>query len=460
MDSHYNLIVIGSGPAGEKGAAQAAYFGKRVALVECGGILGGAACNTGTLPSKTLRETALTLSAFRSRELYGLDLSLRRQVTVQDLMLRESAVTSTERLEIANNIRRHQVELVSGTGRFVGPNEVAVQAADGRESVLTADKLLVATGSVPRRPSRFPFDDPRIWDSDLVLNMERLPRRLAVVGAGVIGCEYACIFAALGVNVFLVDGRERILPFIDADLCTVLQARMGALGVTFLLGKSVVACEPGKGEVRLDLDEESIRVDAVLVAAGRTGNVDSLDLPKAGIETNGSGFIVVNEHFQTANPDVYAAGDVVGFPALASTSMEQARMAMVHAFDLKYKKTVARVLPLALYTIPEVATAGETEMSLLEKGIDYVAGRAYYDRNARGKIIGDRDGLLKLLFHRSNMRLLGVGVVGEMASEIVHVGLIALMTDATDDLFIETCFNYPTLGQLYKYATYDALQQR
>jgi NAD(P) transhydrogenase len=459
MSAQYDLVVIGSGPAGEKGAAQAAYFGKSVALVEREDALGGTACNTGTLPSKTLRETALTLSAFRSRELYGLDLSLRREATVHDLLLREHAVTSMERLEIANNVKRHEVDLYRGSGSFAGPNTVVVDSG-GEETELEADKVLIATGSVPRRPEMYPFDHLCVWDSDLILNLERIPKRMAVVGAGVIGCEYACVFAALGVQVHLVHDRERFLPFLDEDLRALLQGRMGALGITFVLGKPVLACEPGPGGISLQLPGESLTVDAVLVASGRRGNSDGLNLEAAGITAKDSGYIPVNEHFQTANPDVYAAGDVVGFPALASTSMEQARMAVVHAFDLKYKKSVARVLPLAVYTIPEVAAAGETEMSLREKGIDYVVGRAHYDRNARGKIIGDRDGMLKLLFDRSDMTLLGVGVVGEMASELVHVGLMALMMSAQGELFIETCFNYPTLGQLYKYATYDALQQR
>jgi len=460
MNERYDLVVIGSGPAGEKGAAQAAYFGKRVALVEREDALGGAACNTGTLPSKTLRETAVTLSAFRSRDLYGLDLSLRRQVTVQDLLLREGAVKSTERLEIANNIKHHQIDLFRGAGSFLGPNEIRVSTDENQKTVLVSDKFLIATGSAPRRPALFPLEDARVWDSDEILNLERMPRRMAVVGAGVIGCEYACVFAALGVQVYLIHDREHILSFLDRDVCTVLQGRMGALGVTFLLGDRVIGCESMKRGIRLELPSLSLLADAVLVAAGRRGNVDGLNLEAVGIRPTESGFIGVNEHFQTENPHIYAAGDVIGFPALASTSMEQARMAMVHAFDLQYKKSVARVLPLAIYTIPEVATAGETETSMLEKGVEYVVGRAYYDRNARGKIIGDRDGMLKLLFRQADMKLLGVSVVGEIASEIVHVGLIALMADAGSDLFIETCFNYPTLGQLYKYATYEAMQQK
>jgi NAD(P) transhydrogenase len=460
LNERYDLVVIGAGPAGEKGAAQAAYFGKRVALIERDDALGGAACNTGTLPSKTLRETAVTLSAFRSRDLYGLDLSLRRQITVQDLLLRESAVKATERLEIAANIKRHEIELFTGEASFLGPNAVEVMREGAEPRVLEYEKCLIATGSAPRRPHLFPFEDARIWDSDEVLNLDAMPRRMAVVGGGVIGCEYACVFAALGVQVQLIHDRQEILSFLDRDICAVLQARMGALGVTFILGDRVTGCDSTQRGVKLRLSEKELRVDAVLVAAGREGNVHGLNLEAAGIRAGKGGIISVNENFQTEQPHIYAAGDVIGFPALASTSMEQARMAMVHAFDLGYKKSVASVLPLAIYTIPEVAMAGETEKTLLAKGVEYVVGRSYYDRNARGKIIGDRDGLLKLIFGLSDMKLLGVSVVGEIASEVVHVGLIGLMVDADHQLFIETCFNYPTLGQLYKYATYDAMQQR
>jgi NAD(P) transhydrogenase len=352
------------------------------------------------------------------------------------------------------------VDLHRGVGSFTGPHTVRVRNSAGVDTILKSEKVLIATGSSPRRPEMYPFEHKCVWDSDMILNLGQIPRRMAVVGAGVIGCEYACIFAALGVDVHLIHDRERFLHFFDPDLCAVLQSGMGELGVTFVLGKAVLSCKATGEGVTLELPGESLAVDAVLVASGRRGNSDNLNLEAAGITPTETGHITVNDQFQTDNPDVYAAGDVIGFPALASTSMEQARMAMVHAFDLKYKKSVARVLPLAVYTIPEVAAAGETEMSLREKGVDYVAGKAYYDRNARGKIIGDRDGVLKLLFDRADMSLLGVGVVGEMASELVHVGLVALMMHAESDLFIETCFNYPTLGQLYKYATYDALQQR
>ncbi len=454
-------MVIGGGPAGEKGAVQAAYFGKRVALIEREKVPGGTACNTGTLPSKTLRETAVTLSGFRSRGLYGLDLSLRREVTVQDLLVREQAVVANERLEITNNLQRHGVDVYEGVGSFVDAHTVRIAHEEDDPVLLEAEMVLVATGSSPNRPSAFSFEHPRIWDSDEVLHLDFMPRSMIVVGGGIIGCEYACIFAALGVRVSLIDGQLELLPFLDRDVAAVLQTGMSNLGIAFVMGQRVSECEARDDAVTIGLTNgPSMDADAVLVAAGRRSNTSDLNLESAGVVLGRNGIVPVNEHYQTQQPHIYAAGDVVGFPSLASTSMEQARLAIVHAFDLKYKRSVAPVLPYAIYTIPEVAMAGETEKKLRDDGVDYVVGRAQYDHNARGKIIGDRTGMLKLIFRTEDMHLMGVSVVGEMASEIVHVGLVALMAGADHQLFVETCFNYPTLGQLYKYATYDAMQQR
>jgi NAD(P) transhydrogenase len=424
----FDLVVIGSGPAGEKGAAQAAYFGKRVALVERQPAFGGAAANTGTLPSKTLRETSLTLSGFRNRGLYGVDLSLRRQATVRDLMRREAAMVGTERERI-----RH----------------------------LRAEVVLIATGSSPRRTGLFAFDDPRIFDSDEILTLERIPRSLAVVGGGVIGSEYASTFAALGVDVTLIEGRDRLLPFLDGEIAATLRRGMEHLGICFRMPATVAGCDCGGDSATLRLESgETVTADAVLVSAGRVSNTAALHLEAAGILRGEHGLVEVDENFRTSAPNVYAAGDVIGFPGLASTSMEQARLAMVHAFDLRYKKALASVLPYGLYTIPEVSMAGETEESLVRKGIDYVAGRATYQQNARGQIIGDPDGMLKLLFAHKDMELLGVHVIGEQATELVHVGLTAILAGKGADLFIETCYNYPTLTEMYKYATYDAMGKR
>jgi NAD(P) transhydrogenase len=460
-DHDYDLVVLGSGPAGEKGAAQAAYFGKRVAIVERERELGGAAANTGTLPSKTLRETALMLSGFKSRGHGGVDLSIQREVTVQDFLHGERRVKANERARIEWNLERHDIERVSGCGRFVEPHVVRVESSDGSTRDLDAAVVLVATGSAPLRPDTFPWGGPRVLDSDTILDIEFMPRRLVVVGGGVIGSEYACTFAALGVEVDLVDGRDVLLGFLDPEISAILKERMQALGIRFHAPDRVVGCTDDPDCVRVLLDSgEMLHADAVLVAAGRQSNTEELRLDVPGVELGTRGLVKVDEHYRTSAPHVYAAGDVVGFPALSSTSMEQARLAMVHAFDLGYKKDVAPILPYGIYTIPEVAMAGESEASLQEKGIDHVVGRASYGRNARGDIIGDRDGFLKLLFAREDMRLLGVHVIGEAATELVHVGLMALLTEATSETFIRACFNYPTLGELYKYATYDAMGAR
>jgi NAD(P) transhydrogenase len=453
-DAPYDLVVIGSGPAGEKGAAQAAYFGKRVALVEREPVLGGAAANTGTLPSKTLRETALTLSGFRARGLYGVDLSLRREATVKDFLHRERHVVDAERARVGANLDRHRIETFTGAAAFVDPHTVR---AGG--STLKAGVVLIATGSSPRRPAEFPAAHPHIYDSDTILRLDVMPKRLIVVGGGVIGCEYACMFAALGVEVSLIDGRDVLLPFLDRELSLALKEALVRLGVKVSTDK-VKACR-SDASLRLELASgATLEADAVLVAAGRTSNTGELNLAAAGLATGERGLLEVDAQYRTKVPHIYAAGDVIGFPALASTSMEQARLAMVHAFDLKYKTDLAPVLPYGIYTIPEVAMAGETEESLKAKKVDYVVGRARYDQNARGIIIGDAHGFLKLIFRRDDMKLLGVHVIGEIASEISHIGLTALMAGAGCDLFIRTCYNYPTLGDLYKYAAYDAMGRR
>ena len=375
----YDLIVLGSGPAGEKGAAQAAYFGKHVAMVECAEQLGGASTNTGTLSSKTLRETALALSQFRSRDLYGLDLAVKRDATVQDFLYHERQVTAAERERIEANLRNHRIDLYRGLGMFASPVSVRIVGDGGGIEILEAEVILIATGSAPVRPPQFPYNDPRVWDSDEIVNLEFMPKRLAVVGGGVIGCEYACTFAALGVEVYLIDGRTELLDFLDRDMCAVLCGGMSDLGVNFVLGEKVAECDCDRDPIALTLSSgKTLEVDAVLVAAGRQANTADLSLAAAGLEADERGRLAVDDHFQTTVPGIYAAGDVIGFPALASTSMEQARLAMVNAFDLKYKKSAVPILPMGVYTIPEVSTAGETEASLLEKRVPFVIGRALY----------------------------------------------------------------------------------
>jgi NAD(P) transhydrogenase len=326
------------------------------------------------------------------------------------------------------------------------------------ERRVRGDVVLIATGSVPTRPAGVPFDDPRVHDSDEILAMARLPHSLAVVGAGVIGCEYATIFAALGIRVTLIDGRERLLGFLDGEVADRLRLQMQLLGIDVRLRESVVGYDTDGDGIGLELKAgDTLRAEAVLIAAGRVANVAGLELERAGVAVNDRGLLTVNERYQTAVPHVYAAGDVIGFPALASTSMEQARVAMVHAFDLKYKTEVAPIFPLAVYTIPEIAMVGETEESCRQKNLDYCVGRALYRSNARGQITGDLGGELKLVFRYPDKTLLGVHVIGEIAAELVHVGLMVLQTGGTIDAFINTVFNYPSLGDAYKYAAYDGL---
>ena len=449
---HYDLLVIGSGPAGEKGAAQAAYFGKRVALVERAAELGGAAANTGTLPSKTLRETSLYLSGFRQRGLYGVSVHVQASVSAQDFLHRQQVVAETERARIEANLEHHKVTRYQGFASFVDANTVEVNGQH-----LRADVILIATGSHPFRPPLFPFGDPRVFDSDTILKLGAIPKSMLVAGGGVIGCEYACLFAALGLKVTLVEGRDRLLGFLDTEIGDALTASMRKMGIDVLLNESIEAVEAAASlNVKLK-SSPTVAVESLLAATGRSGNTAGMNLEAIGLKPNSRGQLDVNEHYQTAVPNIYAAGDVIGFPALASTSMEQARVAMVHAFDLKYKTAIATILPLGIYTIPECSQAGETEETLRKAGVPHVVGRARFAQNARGHIIGDQDGFLKLVFRAEDMRLAGVAVIGEQASELVHVGLAALQMGATADLFIQMCFNYPTLSEAYKYATYEAL---
>jgi NAD(P) transhydrogenase len=458
--AHYDLVVIGSGPAGEKGAAQAGYFKKKVALVEWRQVLGGAGGTTGTLPSKTLRETALYLSGFRQRGLFGVEMNLSHRAGVRDLLFRERAVAQEESVRVVQNMASHKVDVFQGKGRLLDAHTILVRRP-GSEETLTADVVLVATGSRPLHPPIFPFGAKGVFDSDTILQMEEVPHSLVVVGGGVIGCEYACTFAALGIPVTLVEPRSPLLNFLDSEMSQRLEERMSDLGVRFKLPDAVETVEVEDGRITLGLKSGgTLQSAAVLVAMGRAANSRGLGLEESGVVFGERDRIIVNGHFQTSAPNIYAAGDVIGFPALASTAMEQARVGMAHAFSLYPKEALAPTLPYGLYTIPELSMAGETEESLKKAGVPYVVGRASYATNARGQIIGDGGGFLKLIFRREDMKLLGVHVLGESASELVHIGLTAILLGGTAQLFIETCYNYPTLSETYKYATYNALAMR
>lgn len=457
----YDLIVIGSGPAGEKGAAQAAYFGKTVALIEKESVLGGTAANTGTIPSKTLRETALYLSGFQQRNLFGVNLSLKDKVTVPDFLFRERLVKESERNRIGENLKRHGIDLYSGLASFVDTHSLSIQPKNSPQVTIQADTVLIATGSYPFHPPVFPFHDFRVYDSDTILSLHEIPATMLIVGGGVVGCEYCCMFSALGIEVTLVENNARLMRFLDYELSDSLQSRIEMMGIRLEMPDSVISVNTEGKQLKVELRTgRTLETDTILVATGRNGNVEDLNLDQIGIDTDGRGRILVNEIYQTSLPHVYAAGDVIGFPALASTSMEQAPVAMVHAFDLRYKPQLARILPYGIYTIPECSMAGETEQSLAAKEIAYVVGKASYIQNPRGLIIGEEKGFLKLLFKQDDMKLVGVHVIGEQATEIVHVGLTAMLLGAGADLFIESCYNYPTLTDMYKYTAYDALGQR
>jgi NAD(P) transhydrogenase len=455
--SHYDLVVIGAGPAGEKAAAQAAYFGKRVLIVEREAAPGGAAVHTGTLPSKTLRETALYLSGYRARDLYGIAVELASSATLQGLMSRKNAIAAAESDRFMTNFDRHKVEYVRGSGRFVDPRTVAITSATGERRV-SGEFFLIATGSKPHRPSDMDFTDPNIHDSDEILTIETLPASLTVLGGGVIGCEYACMFAALRTQVTLVDARPEILPFLDLEIVQRLRVAMQRLGIELIQGQRWKGVRRAGNAIETVLsDGRTLSSSDLLFAAGRTGASGDLGLDKAGVEPDSRGYIPVDAHFCTKVPHILAAGDIIGFPALASVSMEQGRVAVCHAFGFTYKKEVAATMPYGIYTIPEVSSFGETEESCKEKKIDYVAGRALFADNPRGKITGDLEGVTKLVIDANTRKVLGVHVIGERASELVHIGQTAVTLGATVDVFIDMVFNYPTLADSYKYAAYECL---
>lgn len=458
-DFDYDLLVIGGGPAGEKGAAQAAYFGHRVVLIEKQAQLGGACINTGTLASKTLRESALFLSGFKARQLYGLDATVKKDIPLSEFMYRKNVVQERERERAEENLRRHKIERLHGHASLLDGHSVLVGMAEGHERRISAKCILIATGSLPYRPGDVPFNPDTVFDSDTILLMNNLPHSMVIVGGGVIGCEYASLFAALGIQVILVDGRDRLLPFLDFEISDALMSRMRELGIE-------LATEDGLESARLDGKRVAVKLksgkevvtDSLLYAAGRSGNTAGLGLESLGIAVGKRGHVEVDPvTYRTKVPSVYAVGDVVGFPALASTSMEQGRIAVCHAFDLKYKTQLASLLPYGIYTIPEVSSLGESEESCKEKKIAYVVGKNRFGQHARGQIIGDLEGIIKLIIAAPSGKILGVHVIGEMASELVHVGMTAMHFGGGVDYFIQAVFNYPTLGDVYKYAAYDAL---
>jgi NAD(P) transhydrogenase len=458
---HFDLVVIGSGPAGEKGAAQAAYFGKRVCLIERAPKPGGAAVNTGTIPSKTLRETALYFSGLRQRGLYGVDLSIKRDITISDFMHHERSVIESEWKLIAENLERHGIICVQGTARFLDARTIEVTRFGTEPRHISGEVILIATGSSPMAPVGYEVDNQVVVDSDSLLTLERIPSSMVVVGGGVIGCEYACTFAALGVRVTIVNSRSRLLGHLDRDIGDALRQAMTArLGIDVRANVEVrsVTVDEDRAHVTLT-DDVELATDCVLVSTGRIGNSAGLDCRQIGVKCNDRGFIQVDRQYRTAAGNVYAAGDVIGFPALASTSMEQARVAVCNAFDLQYKRAVSETLPYGVWTIPEIATVGESEESLRIREAEYEVGRSSYRINPRGQILGDTDGFVKIIFDPGDQRVLGVTIVGENACELIHVGMSVIAMGASLDYFIQAAFNFPSLSDAYKYAAYDGLQR-
>lgn len=457
MTEKFDLIVIGGGPAGEKGAAKAAQYGKRVALIEREPYLGGAGINTGTVPSKTLRESALYFSGLRQRGLYGIDYSLKENLTIKDFMYRERRVVRKERKMIAEHIDEHNISLLHGEGSLKDKHTVIVKSSKD-EKEISGEIILIATGSSPHHPPEIPFDGKLIFDSDTILDMKQIPKKMVVVGGGVIGTEYASIFTALGIRVTLIEPKGRIVSFVDSEIGQRLMDQLLKLGIDFIFDDRMSSIEARKDHVRLTLEKGGNRdFDVALIAAGRQSNVQGLGLEQVGVNLGNRGLILVDENYRTSIPNIYAVGDVIGFPALASTSMEQARAAVVNAFDLKYKEKLAPFLPLAVYAIPEISAVGLTEDECKEKDIPYLIGRAYYEENARGQIIGDYSGMIKLVFSPTDKKLLGAHIIGEQASELIHIASHVMLKGDPIDAFIEAVYNFPTLSDSYQYAAYDGL---
>ena len=456
-NDHYDLIVIGSGPAGEQGAAHAAQAGKRVAMIERSANVGGAGIN-GTVPSKTLREAALYFSGLRQRGLFGIDYALKENLSVKDFMQRQHFAVENEQKSIEGNLQRHNITLIHGEASFKDAHTMQVTSPDGGETQISGDMILIATGSVPYNPPELSVDGKLVYDSDSILQMTHIPKTMAIVGAGVIGTEYASLFSALGVQVMLIEPRERVLPFVDTEMIHRLRDQLTLMGVKFALGSKVTAVELKDDHVQLTIDREKVMTfDVVLSATGRQGNVKALRLDQVGIEADERGIITVNERFQTSVPNIYAAGDVIGFPALASASMEQGRVAMVNAFDPNSKHYMTEILPLSIYAIPEISMVGVTEDECMAKQTPYVIGRGYFKNNPRGQIIGDMSGMVKLIFSPHNKMLLGVHIIGEQASELIHIGAHVMMAGGTINSFIQAIYNYPTLASLYKNAAIDGM---
>ena len=457
MTQHFDFIVIGSGPAGRRAAIQAAKIDKSVLVVDKGHRVGGVSVHTGTIPSKTLRETVLNLSGWRERGFYGRAYRVKENLTAKDLLNRLHITLNHEVEVLEHQFNRNRVQTLHGTACFVDPNTIEVTSEDGEISQYSADKFLLAVGTKPFRPDDIPFDGERILDSDQILDLPDIPKSMVVIGAGVIGIEYATIFSALDVAVTVVEPRSTFLDFIDRELIDVFTNMLRDRGVSMRLGAKATEVHRREhgAEVVLE-DGRTVRTDLVLFAAGRMGTTDSIGLDKCGIEVDHRGRIAADaKSFQCDTPHIYAAGDVIGFPSLASTSMEQGRIAACHAFGHNAHKP-PEYFPYGIYSVPEISTIGLTEEEVKERGIPYESGIARFRETSRGQILGIDTGMMKMLFSLKTRKLLGVHIVGEGATELIHIGQAVLNLSGTLEYFVENTFNYPTLAEAYKIAALDA----
>ena len=459
---HYDLVVIGSGPAGEKAAVNAAYFGYSVALVEKEKNFGGAGVQTGTIPSKTLKESALHFCGVYEKGIYGLDFSFSRQATVNDFMYREKIVSASIANEVHENLQRHEVDVYHGKATFKTSHRIEIVSKGESSTILEAENTLIATGSYPFHPNHIPFDGIRIHDSDTILSIKEFPGSMVIVGGGVIACEYATVYAAMGVKVSLINNRDTILGFTDKEISEALKMQMIEAGITFHDNSDVVAIEQqtSKDEPLIITLSAGVilTADMFLFAAGRNGNTKALKLENVGLTSGKRELIEVNKHYQTKVPHIYAVGDVIGFPALASTSMDQGRMAVAHMFKAGDLDHVSKVFPFGIYTIPEISMVGITEKEAKNSGIDYCVGRSHYKNVSRARIqMDDNIGFMKLIYDKKTMVVLGIHIIGQLATEIIHYGLTVVKDKRTVNDIISTIFNYPTLHDLYKYAAYDGL---
>lgn len=452
MEREVDLVVIGSGPAGQKGAIQGAKMGKKVIVVEKEPQVGGGCLYSGTIPSKSLRAAILDLTDFYKRSFYAKQ-APGGSVSINDLNYRLEKVIFQQRELLEKQFAKNKIEILQGTASFISPTTIELHDRIGKKScTISAKKFLIATGSSPRNPEAIPFDNERVLDSTRLLNISYLPKRMIVLGGGIIGSEYASFFAALGTEVIVVDKRDRLLPLLDAEIGKKLEEALSGFGLKMLNNKSVSHVERKGESVTVHFSEgDSVTGDCVLYALGRSATVAGLGMEKAGITLDSKGYIPVNALFQTQCTHIYAAGDVIGPPSLASTSMEQGRLAIRQAFGDTIHHFPA-IYPMGVYTIPEISSCGYTEEELQKRGFHYEVGRAYYYEIARNQIVGNDPGMFKILFHKETLELLGVHIIGRDATEVIHIGQVAMSFNARIDYFIDQIFNYPTYAEGYRIA--------